>query len=89
MPPSLKVIPLGGLGEIGKNCMGIDEDHVLVGLDDHAVFADFAKPAERYDFEGRGHTLNHPYLFSRRRCGRDNQGIGVAFALKLPNFLQG
>ena len=40
MPDTLKVVPLGGLGEIGKNCMVIETNQDMVIIDAGLMFPD-------------------------------------------------
>jgi ribonuclease J len=60
---ALRLVPLGGLGEIGMNCMAVETDDSIVVLDCGVMFPD----------RGLGVDVIHPdfsYLLERRRLVR-------------------
>ena len=63
MSSALRLVPLGGLGEIGMNCMAVETDDSIVVLDCGVMFPD----------RGLGVDVIHPdfsYLLERRRLVR-------------------
>ena len=66
--PTLKVIPLGGLGAIGKNMLVLEYDDALLivdtGLmfpDDEMLGIDLVLPDFSYVVENRERVLGHPH----------------------------